>query len=180
MFEVGEWRMSFSPRQQSHRDAITTLTAVLRDADCGVPPDEELLVVTRYGAEERQAGERRLRSTGWWMRCVRSLPGSSPAAPPENPAQPWLRSVGLAVSAGTLSSSTADAIRTGLGTPSDSVPSSALATAAEHLCVMATTLDADRLAILARQLRDEIDEAGITDPGTSTPDRPQPAIGSTG
>jgi hypothetical protein len=175
MFEVGEWGMSFSPRQQSHRDAITTLTAVLRDADCGVPPDEEVLVFTRYGAEER-----RLRSAGWWMRCVRSLPGSSPAALSENPAQPWLRSVGLAVSAGTLSSSTADAIRTGLGTPSDSVPSSALATAAKHLCVMATTLDADRLAILARQLRDEIDEAGITDPGTSTPYRPQPAIGSTG
>ena len=36
-----------------------------------------------------------------------------------------------------------------------------LATAAEHLCVEATTLDADRLTILARQLRHEIDEAGI-------------------
>ena len=94
---------------------------------------------------------------------MRSLPGSSPAAPPENPAQPWLRSVGLAVSTGTLSSSAADAIRIGLGSPSDSVPSSAWATAAEHLCVVATTLDADRLTILARQLRDEIDEAGITD-----------------
>jgi len=87
---------------------------------------------------------------------VRSLPASSPAALPENPAQPWLRSVGLAIAA-------ADAIRVGLGTPSDSVPLSALATAAEHLCVVATTLDADRLTILARQLRDEIDEASITD-----------------
>jgi hypothetical protein len=81
-----------------------------------------------------------------------------------NRAQPSLRSVGLTVSAGTLSSSTADAIHSGLGTPSDSVPSSAmLATAAEHLCVEATTLDADRLTILARQLRHEIDQAGIAD-----------------
>jgi hypothetical protein len=79
------------------------------------------------------------------------------------PTQPWLQAVGLAVAAGTLSTSAADAIRVGLGSPSDSVPAATLATAAEHLCTEATTLDVDRLGILARQLRDEIDEAGIAD-----------------
>lgn len=79
------------------------------------------------------------------------------------PTLPWLQAVGLAVSAGTLSTSAADAIRVGLGSPSDSVPAATLATAAEHLCAEATTLDVDRLTILARQLRDEIDEAGIAD-----------------
>jgi hypothetical protein len=80
-----------------------------------------------------------------------------------SPTQPWLRSVGLAVSAGTLSTSAADAIRIGLGVPSDSVPAAALATAAEHLCAEASTLDADRVGILARQVRDQIDEAGIAE-----------------
>jgi uncharacterized membrane protein YgcG len=79
------------------------------------------------------------------------------------PTQPWLRSVGLAVTAGTLTAAAADAIRTGLGVPTESVPPSALTTAAEHLCVEATTLDVDRIAILARQVRDEIDQAGIAD-----------------
>ena len=79
------------------------------------------------------------------------------------PTQPWLRSVGLAVTAGNLTAAAADAIRTGLGIPSESVCPSALASAAEHLCVEATTLDVDRVAILARQVRDEIDQAGIAD-----------------
>ncbi|MBC7402177.1 MAG: hypothetical protein H7279_03210 [Microbacteriaceae bacterium] len=52
-------------------------------------------------------------------------------------------------------------------TPTDSVSPSVSATVsatvAEHLCAEASTLDVDRLGILARQLRDEIDEAGIAD-----------------
>ena len=71
------------------------------------------------------------------------------------------------MAAGTLSASAADAIRVGLGAPTDSVSSTVLATvlatAAEHLCAEATTLDVNRLGILARQLRDEIDEAGFAD-----------------
>ena len=79
------------------------------------------------------------------------------------PTEPWFRVIGLAVTCGTLSAAAADAIRTGLGSPTESVPAAALATAAEHLCVEAVNLDVDRLAILARQLRDEIDEVGIAD-----------------
>ena len=79
------------------------------------------------------------------------------------PTEPWLRAVGLAVTAGTLSAAAADAIRTELGSPSDSMPASTLATTAEHLCVEATTPDVDRLTFLARQLRDQIDETGIAD-----------------
>ena len=99
----------------------------------------------------------------------------------DTPTQPWLRAVGQAVAAGTLSASAADAIRVGLGAPTESVSSTVsstvlatvlatvsstvlatvLATAAEHLCAEATTLDVDRLGILVRQLRDEIDKAGI-------------------
>ena len=89
----------------------------------------------------------------------------------DTPTQPWLRAVGQAVAAGTLSASAADAIRVGLGAPTESVSSTVsstvlatvLATAAEHLCAEATTLDVDRLGILVRQLRDEIDKAGIAD-----------------
>jgi hypothetical protein len=69
------------------------------------------------------------------MRCVRSLPGRSPAAPPQNSAAPgWCNAP-------------------------DTAPPQELV----RITTGATTLDADRLAILARQVRDEIDEAGSTD-----------------
>lgn len=190
--------MSSSLLQQSHRDAIVALTAVLRQADFGRLSDEELLDITRFGAEERRlvdavcavaAGEiaRRstpeLGSTGLAQRTghrtaqelVRVTTGATARdaatsvrvgvltadAASGSPMQPWLRSVGLAVAAGALSASAADAIRVGLGAPTDGAPVAALAVAAEHLCAEAATLDADRLSLLARQLRDEIDETGI-------------------
>jgi hypothetical protein len=80
-----------------------------------------------------------------------------------SPTQPWLQRIGLAVAAGTLSVAAADAIRVGLGSPSDSVTATMLTTAAEQLCTEATTLDSDRVALLARKMRDEIDETGIAD-----------------
>lgn len=47
--------MSFSTLQQSHRDAITALSAVLLQiAKCSAHSDDELLTVTRYGAEKRR------------------------------------------------------------------------------------------------------------------------------
>jgi hypothetical protein len=78
-------------------------------------------------------------------------------------AQPWLACVAAAVSAGSLSVGAADAIRTGLGQPTDNVSVDALAGAAATLCGLAATLDVDRLLRRARELRDDLDEAGIAD-----------------
>jgi len=77
--------------------------------------------------------------------------------------EPWLASVAAAVSSGSLSVGAADAIRTGLGQPTDNVSVDALAGAAASLCDLAATLDVDRLLKRARVLRDDIDEAGIAD-----------------
>jgi hypothetical protein len=78
-------------------------------------------------------------------------------------AEPWLACVAAAVSAGTLSVGAADAIRTGLGQPTENVPAAALAGAAAELCALAASLDVDRLLRRARELRDDLDEVGIVD-----------------
>jgi len=78
-------------------------------------------------------------------------------------AEPWLAPVAAAVASGTLSVGAADAIRTGLGQPSENVPADALALAASQLCDLAATLDVDRLRSRARELRDDLDESGIAD-----------------
>jgi len=78
-------------------------------------------------------------------------------------AEPWLGCVAAAVSVGSLSVGAADAIRTGLGQPTENVPATALADAAMQLCALAATLDVDRLLRRARELRDDLDEAGIAD-----------------
>lgn len=79
------------------------------------------------------------------------------------PTEPWLLPVSEAVVAGTLPIASADAIRSGLGGPTESVPASSLADAAARLCAEAATLDPDRLYRRARELRDELDAAGIPD-----------------
>jgi hypothetical protein len=78
-------------------------------------------------------------------------------------AEPWLACVAAAVSSGGLSVGAADAIRTGLGQPTEKVPAAALAGAAAELCTLAASLDVDRLLRRARELRDDLDEAGIVD-----------------
>jgi hypothetical protein len=78
-------------------------------------------------------------------------------------AEPWLACVAAAVSAGSVSVGAADAIRTGLGTPTENVPAFSLASAAAELCLLAGSLDVDRLLRRARELRDDLDEAGIAD-----------------
>jgi hypothetical protein len=77
--------------------------------------------------------------------------------------RPWLLPVGHAIATGSLSPSAADAIRTGLGSPSNGVTTAELTIAAEQLCDEAQTLDADRLHRRARELRDLLDESGIAD-----------------
>ncbi|MDQ1575421.1 MAG: hypothetical protein QOH55_571 [Microbacteriaceae bacterium] len=86
--------------------------------------------------------------------------------------EPWLTVVGTAVANGTLSVDAANAIRSGLGEPAtDStgttdatgagVTSDDLAAAATTLVAEAVTLNADRLFKRARELRDQLDAAGI-------------------
>jgi hypothetical protein len=79
------------------------------------------------------------------------------------PHEPWLAPVARAVTEGHLSVGAAAAIRTGLGKPCDGVDATTLAAAAAQLCSEATALDIDRLLRRAREVRNEIDEAGVAD-----------------
>ncbi|MBN9238477.1 MAG: hypothetical protein BGO97_02240 [Micrococcales bacterium 70-64] len=77
--------------------------------------------------------------------------------------EPWLGGVSEGVLSGVLSVASADAIRTGLGSPSEGVSEAVLCEAAALLCGEGAVLDPDRLLRRARQVRDELDEAGIAD-----------------
>ncbi|MHA6669475.1 HNH endonuclease signature motif containing protein [Homoserinimonas sp. A447] len=100
--------------------------------------------------------------------------------------KPWLAPVGRAVAAGTISIEAAEAIRLGLGTPTEDITAELLAGAAAQLVDLASPgnvdlsdpdqadpdpadpsapdpLNADQLLDRARSLRDELDEAGIAD-----------------
>lgn len=87
------------------------------------------------------------------------------------PREPWLTAVASALADGTVSVAAADSIRSGLGQASENVPVSALAAAARQLCTEAPSLDADRLFKRARQLRDEMDAAGVADREAERRDR---------
>jgi hypothetical protein len=87
------------------------------------------------------------------------------------PTAPWMGGVARGVNAGTVSVEKADAIRRGLGDP-DKLTGDAeldagridvvtLTRAADQLATEAIALDVDRLLARARQLRDEIDVAGV-------------------
>lgn len=91
---------------------------------------------------------------------VGSLVHDAAAATPQ---EPWMQPVANALTDGNLSVSGARAIRVGLGDPTGDITAPLLADAAARLCEEATALDADRLARRARELRDELDEAGIAD-----------------
>ena len=76
---------------------------------------------------------------------------------------PWLATVAAAVADGLLSTDAADAIRAGLGAPSESVEAPLLAKAAAQLGGEAGAVDADQLFLRARECRDELDAVGIID-----------------
>ena len=76
-----------------------------------------------------------------------------PSAPPAPDRAPWLADVAAAVAAGTLSLDAAEAIRAGLGTPTEEVPSDALALAASALVAVAAGLTVEALAVRAREER---------------------------
>lgn len=94
--------------------------------------------------------------------------------------EPWLVSLGEAVTAGTVSVAAADAIRTGIGTPTEQITVEALDEAVRELMSrianahessttitalggVAPALDPDTLYRWARDARDELDAEGIRD-----------------
>ncbi len=76
---------------------------------------------------------------------------------------PWLASAIDAVTQGAISLEAADAIRSGLGEPSMHVTTDALADAARRLTAEAGSLAVERLAARAREVRDELDAAGVAE-----------------
>ena len=76
--------------------------------------------------------------------------------------QPWLRPVAVAVGAGSISTSVSDSIASGLGEPSSAITADQLESAAFQLVAQAVAgVDADQLCRNARDLRDELDLAGV-------------------
>jgi hypothetical protein len=75
----------------------------------------------------------------------------------------WMRPIGDAVTNGSLGLAAAEAIRTGLGAPTDGVNGAALTAAAERLVEDAARLPVERLAARARAERDLADERGVAD-----------------
>ena len=80
------------------------------------------------------------------------------------PTQPWLRSVGAALTAGEISVEQADAISFHLGAPNSAVTGEQLASLATELCDASRVrangdagLDVDHLVKLARMRREELD-----------------------
>ena len=113
-------------------------------------PEQFVQQVT--GVSRREAGT--LVRVGELMDAATATPGALPVSP-------WLRAVNDAVAARTVSTGAADVIRaalTGVG-------------AAEELLLDATTaliraakvLSEEKLATRARQVRDQLDEAGVAD-----------------
>ncbi|MBI5161690.1 MAG: DUF222 domain-containing protein [Micrococcales bacterium] len=71
--------------------------------------------------------------------------------------------VGASVREGELTVAQASAIRAGLGEPSGRVTAEQLATASKALIPLAATVSVEELRARARELRDELDAAGIVD-----------------
>ena len=78
-------------------------------------------------------------------------------------AEPWLAPVLRAAVSGVVSSEAVEVIKLGLGNPTESVTVDALTAAAENLTSLATTLTLDLLAARVRELRDELDAAGVAE-----------------
>lgn len=75
----------------------------------------------------------------------------------------WAHALIEPVTQGRLSTAALESIRSGLGEESETVSADALSSAVHKLIVEAHSLDVDRLFRRARQLRDEIDTAGVAD-----------------
>ncbi|GHF19230.1 hypothetical protein GCM10011600_20240 [Pseudolysinimonas yzui] len=78
-------------------------------------------------------------------------------------ADPWLAAVGTEVASGRVSVVKADVIKAGLGSPTEDVAADDLADAATELALLAPTMTVEKLAARARELRDDLDTAGVRD-----------------
>ena len=76
-------------------------------------------------------------------------------------AQSWLAPVLRAAATGAVSAEAVDVIAQGLGTPADGVTVDVLLAAAESLTALAGSLTLEVLAAQARELRDDLDAAGV-------------------
>src|SRR3954469_18149575 len=76
---------------------------------------------------------------------------------------PWLAGVATLVEVGAVSVATAGAIRKGLGAPSATVAADDLLDAAAVLIEQAQNHTPEQVGRLARDLRDELDAAGVAD-----------------
>ncbi len=76
---------------------------------------------------------------------------------------PWLSGVAAGVDSGDVSIGAAAAITTGLGAPSASVAADDLLDAADRLLVETAGLSPEKVARRAREVRDELDAAGVAD-----------------
>lgn len=81
--------------------------------------------------------------------------------------EPWLSGVAQAVTGGTLSVESADAMAVGLGVPSTDVPEAALAGAATKLLAEAPGLTLERVGARARELRSDLDLDFVRDRETA-------------
>jgi hypothetical protein len=76
--------------------------------------------------------------------------------------QPWLRAVAVEVAAGQISATASRSISSGLGCPNSAITAEQLSKAAAELVGQALAgVDAERLFRNARDLRDELDLAGV-------------------
>jgi hypothetical protein len=96
-------------------------------------------------------------TTGAEARAITSV-GTMMAAP-----APWMGEVATQVSTGQVSIGAAAAIGAGLGSPSPTVAADDLADAAHSLLRAVGSLPPEKIARHARELRDELDEAGVAD-----------------
>ncbi|MFD3448668.1 DUF222 domain-containing protein [Microbacteriaceae bacterium 4G12] len=93
--------------------------------------------------------------------AVETLQREHPELPA--PPTPWQAPIAHAVTDGRISIAQADAIRAGLGLPTESVSPEALSEAARELLEDARTLTAGQLHRRARQLRDDLDDTEVAD-----------------
>lgn len=87
--------------------------------------------------------------------------GGDAASQPSLPV--WAHALVEPVTQGRLSTAALESIRSGLGDVSETVSADALSSAVRALIAEAQSLDVDRLFRRARQLRDEIDTAGVAE-----------------
>jgi hypothetical protein len=81
--------------------------------------------------------------------------------PPPGPAESWLAAVSRALKPDEISRAQAEAIRTGLGRPTEGITVAVLTDAATRLVADGRTMTPERLVKLARQTRDRLDRDGV-------------------